>query len=272
MLTRRLARLARFSLNQWPFPLRFMRASTKSLEAALDPAEATRMGDPRLAARVGYWYKPASQQAQEDDAKPVRADGSSLHGGGPLRWADRTLWHGGGSSSSVTASAGLLPSRLSSSTSHASAVSLLFPRNRILLYSADGVLLPFPANEQVAQSSSPNFLTSRCASRLRLRSSPDSSTSLQFEECFGRTGSVSLASSGRTRTTTRARRTAFRTRTIEPKVRVETTTMGTRGGELKRSSSLIALGPKLLRGSCGMRCVQRPLPLLHYGSAQSSLV
>ena len=58
--------------QQWPFPLRLMRASTKSLEAALDPAEAARMGDPRLAARVGYWYKPASQQAQEDDAKPVR--------------------------------------------------------------------------------------------------------------------------------------------------------------------------------------------------------
>ncbi|KWU46885.1 hypothetical protein RHOSPDRAFT_31706 [Rhodotorula sp. JG-1b] len=55
----------------WPFPLRLMRASTKSLEAALDPAEAARMGDPRLAARVGYWYKPASQQAQEDDAKPL---------------------------------------------------------------------------------------------------------------------------------------------------------------------------------------------------------
>ncbi|GAA5981309.1 hypothetical protein JCM10908_004062 [Rhodotorula pacifica] len=55
----------------WPFPLRFIRASTTSLEAALDPNEAARMGDPKLAARVGYWYKPASRQAQEDDAKPL---------------------------------------------------------------------------------------------------------------------------------------------------------------------------------------------------------
>ncbi|GAA5888139.1 hypothetical protein JCM3774_002815, partial [Rhodotorula dairenensis] len=55
----------------WPFPLRFMRASTASLESALDPAEAARMGDARLAARVGYWYKPASRQAQEDDFKPL---------------------------------------------------------------------------------------------------------------------------------------------------------------------------------------------------------
>lgn len=60
-----------FPTPQWPFPLFSMRASTKSLEAALDPAEAAQMGDGKLAERVGYWYKPASRQMQEDDARPV---------------------------------------------------------------------------------------------------------------------------------------------------------------------------------------------------------
>ncbi|GJN92227.1 hypothetical protein Rhopal_005257-T1 [Rhodotorula paludigena] len=57
--------------TSWPFPPFFMRSSRRSLERLLDPLEASRMGSPLLASRVGYWMKPASARAQEDDAKPL---------------------------------------------------------------------------------------------------------------------------------------------------------------------------------------------------------
>lgn len=50
-----------------------MRSSRRALESHLDPLEASRMGDARLAGRVGYWMRPASKRAQEEDLKPVRA-------------------------------------------------------------------------------------------------------------------------------------------------------------------------------------------------------
>lgn len=88
-----------------------MRASTKSLEAALDPAEAARMGDAKLAERVGYWYKPASAKMQEDDAKPVR-DHTGLR---PQALAADSIRPS--SSSSATALAALLSLRRSFCTS-----------------------------------------------------------------------------------------------------------------------------------------------------------
>ncbi|GAA6055997.1 hypothetical protein JCM3770_002134 [Rhodotorula araucariae] len=59
------------SAASWPFPPFFMRSSRRSLESLLDPLEAERMGDARLASRVGYWMKPASKQAQEEDLRPI---------------------------------------------------------------------------------------------------------------------------------------------------------------------------------------------------------
>ncbi|KPV78226.1 uncharacterized protein RHOBADRAFT_50720 [Rhodotorula graminis WP1] len=59
------------SLSSWPFPLGFMRSSRRALEKHLDPLEASRMGNAALASRVGYWMKPASKQAQEEDLKPI---------------------------------------------------------------------------------------------------------------------------------------------------------------------------------------------------------
>lgn len=58
---------------QWTFTPFFMRSSRRLLESVLDPLEASRMGDARLAERVGYWMKPASKKAQEEDLKPVRS-------------------------------------------------------------------------------------------------------------------------------------------------------------------------------------------------------
>ncbi|TNY23217.1 Proteophosphoglycan ppg4 [Rhodotorula diobovata] len=59
------------SSASWPFPLFFMRSSRRALESHLDPLEASRMGDARLAGRVGYWMRPASKRAQEEDLKPI---------------------------------------------------------------------------------------------------------------------------------------------------------------------------------------------------------
>ncbi|GAA6032051.1 hypothetical protein JCM8097_003405 [Rhodosporidiobolus ruineniae] len=47
------------------------RTSRRSLESVLDPLEAEKMGDPRLAERVGYYYKPPSSKRLEEDAKPI---------------------------------------------------------------------------------------------------------------------------------------------------------------------------------------------------------
>ncbi|GAA5892045.1 hypothetical protein JCM6882_005675 [Rhodosporidiobolus microsporus] len=53
------------------FPLFFLRSSRRSLESVLDPVEAEKMGDSRLADRVGYWYKPPSAKRLEEDARPI---------------------------------------------------------------------------------------------------------------------------------------------------------------------------------------------------------
>ncbi|GAA5842988.1 hypothetical protein JCM11251_007306 [Rhodosporidiobolus azoricus] len=53
------------------FPPFFHRPSRRSLESVLDPLEAEKMGDSRLADKVGYWYKPASQKRLEEDARPI---------------------------------------------------------------------------------------------------------------------------------------------------------------------------------------------------------
>ncbi|GAA5969090.1 hypothetical protein JCM11641_007464 [Rhodosporidiobolus odoratus] len=50
---------------------RFLRSSRRSLESVLDPVEAEKMGDARLAEKVGYWYKPARQDRLEEDARPL---------------------------------------------------------------------------------------------------------------------------------------------------------------------------------------------------------
>ncbi|GAA5864944.1 hypothetical protein JCM1840_005687 [Sporobolomyces johnsonii] len=55
----------------WPLPLFFMRSSPASLESLLDPVESAKMGEATLSRRVGYWMKPASQKAQEEDLKPI---------------------------------------------------------------------------------------------------------------------------------------------------------------------------------------------------------
>ncbi|GAA5861183.1 hypothetical protein JCM8547_008511 [Rhodosporidiobolus lusitaniae] len=52
-----------------PFP--FFRSARRSLESVLDPIEAEKMGDARLADRVGYWMKPANQKRAEEDARPI---------------------------------------------------------------------------------------------------------------------------------------------------------------------------------------------------------
>ncbi|BGP36481.1 hypothetical protein JCM10450v2_000381 [Rhodotorula kratochvilovae] len=59
------------SAASWPFPPFYMRSARRSLESLLDPVEAERMGDARLASRVGYWMKPAGKKAQEEDLRPV---------------------------------------------------------------------------------------------------------------------------------------------------------------------------------------------------------
>ncbi|GAA5972032.1 hypothetical protein JCM21900_001394 [Sporobolomyces salmonicolor] len=55
----------------WPLPLFFMRSSVASLESLLDPVESAKMGEASLSRRIGYWMKPASQKAQEEDLKPI---------------------------------------------------------------------------------------------------------------------------------------------------------------------------------------------------------
>jgi hypothetical protein len=63
--------LIRFSRGQLFFPWRF-KHRRHSLESLLEPLEAEKMGDARLADRVGYWMKPATTQRAEEDARPVR--------------------------------------------------------------------------------------------------------------------------------------------------------------------------------------------------------
>ncbi|BGO92753.1 hypothetical protein NBRC10512_007872 [Rhodotorula toruloides] len=60
-----------YGAGAWTFTPFFMRSSRRLLESVLDPLEASRMGDARLAERVGYWMKPASKKAQEEDLKPL---------------------------------------------------------------------------------------------------------------------------------------------------------------------------------------------------------
>lgn len=52
------------------FPWRF-KHRRHSLESLLEPLEAEKMGDARLADRVGYWMKPATKARAEEDARPV---------------------------------------------------------------------------------------------------------------------------------------------------------------------------------------------------------
>ncbi|BGP12517.1 hypothetical protein JCM10213v2_000434 [Rhodosporidiobolus nylandii] len=53
------------------FPPWTFGSSRRSLESILDPLEAEKMGDARLAERMGYWYKPARADRLEEDAKPL---------------------------------------------------------------------------------------------------------------------------------------------------------------------------------------------------------
>ncbi|GAA6006703.1 hypothetical protein JCM10207_005026 [Rhodosporidiobolus poonsookiae] len=55
--------------SAWPYP--FLRTSRSSLESLHDPIEAEKMRDPRLAQRVGYWFKPATGKAKEEDERPI---------------------------------------------------------------------------------------------------------------------------------------------------------------------------------------------------------
>ncbi|KAK4057624.1 hypothetical protein OIO90_001271 [Microbotryomycetes sp. JL221] len=55
----------------WPFPLFFMRGSRRALEKLHDIEELKRMGSPKHANRVGYWFCPGSSKAQEEALTPI---------------------------------------------------------------------------------------------------------------------------------------------------------------------------------------------------------
>ncbi|KDE09733.1 hypothetical protein MVLG_00135 [Microbotryum lychnidis-dioicae p1A1 Lamole] len=60
--------------RSWPFPFFFMRGSRRQLDALHDPFELEAMGRStnfELANRVGYWFHPGSQQAQQEGLTPI---------------------------------------------------------------------------------------------------------------------------------------------------------------------------------------------------------
>ncbi|SCV68435.1 BQ2448_556 [Microbotryum intermedium] len=60
--------------RSWPFPFFFMRGSRQQLDALHDPSELDAMDrstNSELANRVGYWFHPGSQKAQEEGLTPI---------------------------------------------------------------------------------------------------------------------------------------------------------------------------------------------------------